>query len=332
MNDKTGQTFSPVLISVYDRLTHFKRCIESLQKCTNAEHTVVYIAIDYPKVPQTLDTHQKIVDYAKNITGFENVVLFIRAKNLGSVNNFMIAREDIFKIYNTLIFTEDDNEFSPNFLDYINKGLLRYRDDPRVIAICGDGGIFAKPVGYDANYSIRKGFSAWGYGTWKGRLNKVEYSVNELLTIFSDKLFQRNLRYYYETCYYSALTHILKGQAVLGDLALALEMVRNDTYCVYPTMSLVRNYGHDGSGEHGGQLLESPFSRVEIDCAEHFDFIGDPVFNDPRYVALVRDYCKVTWRRKVKFWLKTARRPFKMLYLLKLVMGLGRTVITCVRV
>lgn len=313
--------YAPILIPTLDRYKHFKRCVETLSKCTGAHQTDLFVALDYPSKPEHFEGYEKISEYLKYINGFREVIIIKRSENYGVAKNLRSARAEMQKVYDTYIYTDDDNEFSPNFLDYINKGLERFRDDSRIIAICGSGGLFKKPEGYQANYLYRKGFSAWGFGTWFDKSYKKDYSVEEMKEFVSDPGLRGLLKYYYERHYYSVLSYIYREQEIKGDGAIALEMIKDDTYCVYPTKSLVRNHGHDGSGVHGGELLDNPFAKIEIDNAEHFDFVGNPVFNDPRYLALLRGYAKVSVWRKTKFWLRIAQNPKKMHMLLKLVIG-----------
>ncbi len=312
--------YAPILIPTLNRYTHFKFCVESLSRCTGAYKTDLFVALDYPSKPGHFQGYNKISEYLKCIHGFRTVTVIERTENYGSFENCKSAETEIRKTYDRYIYTDDDNEFSPNFLDYINKGLERFKDDPRIIAICGDGGIFTKPDGYQANYLYRKGFSAWGFGAWFGKLDKDEYSVDEMKIFILDAELRKLLKFYHERHYYTVLAYIYGGRTMWGDGAFALEMIKNDTYCVYPTKSLVRNHGHDGSGEHGGDLLDNPFVKVEIDSANNFDFVGDPEFNDPRYLALLKEYSRVSVRRKAKFWIKRALiNPQKMIELIKLV-------------
>ena len=40
--------YAPILIPTLNRYEHFKRCVESLAKCTHAEKTELVIGLDYP--------------------------------------------------------------------------------------------------------------------------------------------------------------------------------------------------------------------------------------------------------------------------------------------
>ena len=51
--------------------------------------------------------------------------------------NFNDARGYIFKSHDTVIFSEDDNEFSTDFLEFINKGLVTYKDRLDILSVCG---------------------------------------------------------------------------------------------------------------------------------------------------------------------------------------------------
>jgi len=120
--------YAPVLISVLDRDVHFKNCVISLVQNPLAKETHLFIALDAPFAEKHKIGHGKVLSFIKSIEGFKEVTLFRREKNLGSSLNQSMAMEDIFKRYDRLIFTEDDNIFSPNFLDFVNQGSELFKD------------------------------------------------------------------------------------------------------------------------------------------------------------------------------------------------------------
>ncbi|HHV38275.1 MAG TPA: hypothetical protein GXX70_02130 [Tepidimicrobium sp.] len=83
----------------------------------------------------------------------------------------------------------------------------------------------------------------------------------------------------------------------------------------------MKNFGHDGSGVHGGELIDSPYMKIEIDSDESFDFKGDPIFDHPKYLEQVKGGTKVPFIRKIKFWLRVYKYPiqlFKIIYTLNI--------------
>ncbi|MEI6052507.1 MAG: hypothetical protein WCQ44_07390, partial [Opitutaceae bacterium] len=114
-----------------------KKCIESLAACTHADKTDIFIFLDYPLKDNHWEGFEIIKNFLPHIKGFKTLNIIERTKNYGAVDNYYKSLEYVFEQYDRLIFTEDDNEFSPNFLDYINKGLDKFENNPSIYSICG---------------------------------------------------------------------------------------------------------------------------------------------------------------------------------------------------
>ena len=119
--------FAPILVVTLNRYDHFKRCINSLKKCTNAFQTDLFIALDYPSKEEHFEGYKKILSFLnKPINEFKSVKIYKRDVNFGVYYNFSVAQRDILEIYDSLIISEDDNEFSLNFIDYMNTCLTKF--------------------------------------------------------------------------------------------------------------------------------------------------------------------------------------------------------------
>jgi hypothetical protein len=83
---------------------------------------------------------------------------------------------------------------------------------------------------------------------------------------------------------------------VAGDTIFSMNMVKNNMYCVLPTISKVRNYGHDGTGVHSGLSKKDIFLNQAIDNAKYFDFSGleNKVFVDKELTYNVNKFLKPT--------------------------------------
>lgn len=264
-------SFAPVLIPTLCRYNHFKRCIESLSACTHAEKTDLYIALDYPLNKSHWEGYNKINRYLEKVEGFKTVTVVKRDKNFGVFENFKEARREIFNINDRFILSEDDNYYSPNFLDYINKGLDKFKDDPNVFAICGYNFPIEMPQSYVSNIYVWKGFNAWGCGIWREKINKVKYTLNDVDDFLSDP---RNILKLnkYAGHYFFHLLNVMKTRNITDDTLFCMNIVKNNMVCVFPVVSKVRNYGHDGTGEHGGSIESDIYSSQLIDSANTFNF------------------------------------------------------------
>lgn len=250
------KTFAPVIIPTLNRFDHFKRCLESLERCTDADKTDVYVGLDYPPSEHYVEGWKKIDEYLyekeKN-HGFKNLYVRRRDHNCGVGNihdNGSLLRQEVRQVSDRFISTEDDNEFSPNFLSYCNWGLDYFKNDDRVLAICGYN-LIETPHLKNNVYMYNHGFCAWGAAYLFSRRDRLESLYNfeviknnvdkyPVSIIFSNKVFLA-----------ASMLHMIKTNHILGDTVLQL-ISDDQKWCVFPRTSMVRNWGHDGSGLHGG--------------------------------------------------------------------------------
>ena len=294
--------FAPVLIATLNRHVHFRRCVESLAACTYADKTELYIAFDYPLNESHREGYEIIMAYLPNIKGFKAVNIIEREKNFGARNNFVDAREEIFKNYDRMILSEDDNEFSPNFLEYINYGLDKFEGDENVLAVCGYNFPIEIPRKLQGNYFYYRSLSAWGYGTWKNKWKCFYYSPRILSEYI--KKWQHALNIYKRNpqSLLTIVKFIENKKHIYGDMAIGFYMSKNPKcHSVFPVISKVRNHGHDGSGEHCGILTDNNyFESQEIDSEAEFEF-SDFNFEFNKYMnKKVFHYFNISIKGKAK--------------------------------
>lgn len=283
-------TCAPISITTLCRYEHFRRCVESLSRCTHADTSHLYIGLDFPLHKSHETGYRLICDYLPQISGFGEVTVLRRETNYGASKNARDLTELIYSTNDCLIRTEDDNEFSVNFLDYMNKCLEKFKNEHRVLAICGHARMVTIPSSYQANYYYGRGFSAWGYGTWKDRRGKGVYSPEDLKAYIGQPELLRKLKYHHPEFFRVVIRSIESKRIIYGDGARVLNMIRNEQFCVFPTISKVRNHGHDGTGIHGGKIKNSPFKRVKLDTDPSFEFLGTAIINDPMIEEILRKY------------------------------------------
>ena len=186
MDSRRFEIYAPVIIPTLCRYEHFKRCLESLRKCTGAEYTDVYIGIDYPTKDSHWDGYNKICEYVSNIVGFHKLVIIKREKNFGPELNVISLRNCVKEHYDRCIISEDDNEFSPNFLEYMNECLTHFKDNPNVIRICGSKmtwGVDFNTImkGYNNNIFPAKDYNASGSAIWFDKFFMAPYTKESVL-------------------------------------------------------------------------------------------------------------------------------------------------------
>lgn len=280
--------YAPIIIPTLNRYEHLKRCVTSLSKNSLAKETELVIGLDYPPNEKYVDGYKKVKEYVKTITGFAKVTILTTDVNLNATGNHRRLIEYVkSQNYETFIATEDDNEFSPIFLEYIDWGLKRFKDDEDIFSINGFN-IFENIDDLPNNVFKCQSFSAWGYGTWIKKYSELnEFRDLDLMRKIVNNISIFNIfSPFKKSTIFEASSFILmlKKKYILGDVLMnSLYKRHKNIRCIYPKKSLVRNWGSDGSGLHGsGKKLQDCFSSMNLDDGEHFnveDDVNIPILN-----------------------------------------------------
>jgi hypothetical protein len=259
--------YAPVLIPTLNRFEHFKRCVSSLVKCNNAVNTVLFIALDYPLKDSHWSGYNQICEYIPLISGFKEVIVIKREINFGPGINSDDAINFLFNTYPSIIFSEDDNIFSEDFLDFINKGLAVYEFRKDIFSISGYQYPISLPENYDHDVYIWQGYSGWGVGMWGHKWKKIPWETEKAFNVINR--FLKNFKEIYNynkvaNIYVPAKLDMIYQNKIHGDGYICLYLFLKKMYTVFPVISRVRNLGHDGTGINCGFLKNDIYSQQEI--------------------------------------------------------------------
>lgn len=276
--------YAPVIIPTLNRRDHLSRCLESLAKNTGAEYTSVYVSVDYPPAEKYEKGYWEVREYLDNFdkTLFKEFHVIYQEKNLGPKLNSDFLEKTVRQVSDCYIFSEDDNEFATNFLEYINKGLELYKDNEDVIAICG-----AKDMDWvhdhpDINFA--KLLPAYGFGAWFEKDDRLKEKGVALLlskeTLSFKTMFQlakRNRAFF--DMYICDVLCTSKGlfwqndEFYWCDSMKSIYMHLTDAVCVVPVKAKSRTWGNDGSGVNMVARDINPEEKWPLDKATTFDYI-----------------------------------------------------------
>lgn len=327
-------SFAPVVIPTLFRYDHFKLCIESLIGCTHAENTDVFIGLDYPAKDEHWVGYKKISDFLESLEKrlpFKSLNVIRRERNFGLGKNGNATRliEDILKRYDSYIFSEDDNVFSPAFLDFINKGLQQYKNDHHIMAINGYSFFFNfRCADGDTVFLENYTFSAWGYGMWKDRYEEFKHMSSKMfrskgiirssLWIAKEYGWERALRYI------TALNYP-ENKFPLTDYNYATYMILEKKFAVVPRISLVKNIGIDGSGENfkgvssiiiDNYMSQSIYEETEypiVKEGQDYFLINNKIYehNSIDKISFAK-FCSILTTAFVKKTMRTIRNVFRI--------------------
>jgi len=279
--------YAPVVIPTLNRYEHLKQCLESLSRCTWADKTEVYVALDYPpqdKWDKYAPGWEKNRDWLHSVgdMGFKKLHLIERTENYGTwqpgdKGNAKCLVEDLTKQYDRYIYSEDDNVFSPNFLEFMDKGLEKFENDDKVDSLIGYRWYFPIKTKDNSFMRITTDYTPWGVGYWVKKRPCLDYLW-----------FKKQLKLRTLFCLYRQYGPGIVGSLfefarsahkdeIMIDRHIRAYLMLTNKHTIVPTVSLVKNIGLDGSGFTMGsndKSMQDLYDSIPMSIEEHFEFIG----------------------------------------------------------
>jgi len=284
-----------LLVSVYTRLQHLRQCIDSLLANRESTHTDLYVVSDAASSKEDSKKVRAVRGFVGQIDGFRGVTLVSRERNLGSFESVRSAIDSVLAEHGRLIFLEDDNVVSENFLRFMNDCLQFYEDDRSIFSVSGYNYPVRMPTPYRIDVYRWQGFSAWGVGLWREKWMKISWGYEGLEEILAEKSKVRAINNVGEG-YLAAFRKRRDLGERIADSIISYNILLRNQYSIFPVVSKVRNIGHDGMGEHGG--VTRRYMTQEIDSNNDYELVED-IPPDERINRVLRKHFRIA--RMTKF-------------------------------
>ncbi len=288
--------YSPIALFVYNRPDHTRLTIEALQKNTLATQSEFVIFSDAAKSDAQKKAVEQVRDYVRKITGFKSITIIEQEENKGLANSIIDGVSAICEQHGKVIVLEDDLETSPYFLDYMNKALLRYKNDTKVMQISGH--MFDVDIDCKEDAFFLPFATSWGWATWKDRWSLFDKNCSGYYQLKNDKsaikLFNLNNSYPYFKMLEAQIAGKIDSWAIRWNLTVFLQQA----LVLYPSSSLVSNHGFDGSGVH---CRDGDGERVIITALK--------INNFPKNIKVIEQY-----KNKVFDYLRVSNEQKSGLY------------------
>ncbi|MFH1442326.1 MAG: glycosyltransferase [Candidatus Omnitrophota bacterium] len=241
--------YAPIALFVYNRPWHLRQTVESLIKNTLAKESELIIFSDAAKDKKSEAGVQAVRDYLKTISGFKKVLIHNRKINFSPSKNIIEGVTKVINEYGKIIVLEDDLSVAPYFLDFMNDALLFYENEPKIISVCG----YMYPVKIKNRQTLLLRMAdCWGWGTWKRGWDLFDPNAKKLLEQLKSKKLIRKFDLDGRYPYSKALKKQASERTFSWATCWYASSLLNDKLSLYPSKSLVRNVGFDGSGVNCG--------------------------------------------------------------------------------
>ena len=253
---------TPVSVFFYRRPDHLRQVMEKIRQIRPA---VLFGISDGPKAGNA--EIQKGVEESRKV--FREAIdwscrweLLERETNFGSYLSVSRGLDWLFERVEETIVLEDDTVPDPTFFRFVAELLQKYRDEPKVGAICGNN--YDDPGGWpgEASYRFTRYHHSWGWGTWKRAwacFDREEKLLAEVPVLKKENWMELSRREwaYWERCFQR--TYAKKLDA--WDYRWTLSLWRNHLSCIVPQVNLVRNIGFDAQATH---TVEKKFADLDM--------------------------------------------------------------------
>lgn len=252
--EKKYHCLNPVVIIVFNRPEKTKIFIEALRR---AEPQKIYVIADAPREEHPTDNSKvaavrEIIE--KGIDWNCEVHKIYAKKNMGSPKRVPSGLDIVFEKEERAIILEDDCIPIPQFFQFADTLLEKYKDDYRIGSISGfnlEFNFLGTPIEDKRNtsYFYSKIPSIWGWATWK----RVWLNFDRNMTKFPKVVQNKQLNYISEInsvqrFFKKEWSLFYKGVNTNWGYRFTYSLFKQNQLSIIPNSSFVSNIGADGSG------------------------------------------------------------------------------------
>jgi hypothetical protein len=278
--------WAPIGLFIHRRPEHTRRTILGLLACDGAESSPIYVFADGPRTKGDNPGVEATRAVARELLG-DRAVFTEQGANRGLADSIIAGATELCDRHGSVIAVEDDLIVAPSFLRFLNEGLGRYRDEPRVMQISGH--MFDVPsLKHQREALFLPMTTSWGWATWKRAWTLFDPSATGWRERLADdeELRRFNLQGRYD--YAGMLMRQMAGEIDSWAIRWYYTVFARAGLVLFPPRTLVSNIGLDGTGTH--DRLALPARQALVEQGAPFDFpsqvaespLSDEVFDAVR--------------------------------------------------
>lgn len=298
------QNLAPIALFVYNRPEHTRRTLKFLQQNRLADESRLFVFSDAAARPADDDNVKEVRELVKSISGFKNVEVVERSKNMGLAASIIDGVTRLVKEYGQIIVFEDDLISSPYTLQYFNDALKRYRDEEKVMHI----GAYMYPLVTDKERKDQEGLpetffyraaTSWGWATWDRAWKNFEPDIDKLISQF-DKRMIHDFSIDNHMNFWKQIQEFKAGKNNSWAIRWYASIFLKGGLTLNPSESLINNIGHDGTGVHSGlnDMYTVVVNHKPVTC------FPDRIEENKVAYQRIRDFLK---NRKGNLWQRLLR-------------------------
>jgi hypothetical protein len=245
-------SLAPIVLFVYNRPQHTLKTLEALMQNELAEMSELFIFCDGPKADATnqdLQRINKVRDLVKKKNWCKKVTIRESQVNKGLADSIVAGVTEIVNTYGKIIVLEDDIVTSKGFLRYMNEALEVYQSDKKVMHI-GSYLPYTNSHKKLPETFLSRFMSCWGWATWETSWNQANWDESELYEQIKDPKVRYEFNLEGVLNFHEQLENNINGSINTWAIKWFTSIFLCNGLCLYPSHSLTKNIGFDGTGEN----------------------------------------------------------------------------------
>ncbi|MEO1246015.1 MAG: glycosyltransferase family 2 protein [Pseudomonadota bacterium] len=297
----------PVALFLFKRKDTLARIFAEIRKAQPAK---VYLLGDGPRSEQEAEAVAAVRNYAVAQVDWDcQVVTRFPEHNVGVYQNIGAGAQWVLEREESAIFLEDDNLPAPTFFRFCRELLDKYRDDSRVLWICGTNYLQEYRNSSADSYMFTRHLLPCGWATWSAKFLSSYDGGLRLLCRESEQVVRST--YTDLRLYRQEIDVIRKTKRLLEvdekraswDRQMQFSVRANSQFGISPAVNQIRNIGVDEHSTHGGNSLrktmtarfcEIPTGALEFPL-RHPHFVAP----DPGYEKLLGETILYPLRQRI---------------------------------
>ena len=245
-------SLAPIVLFVYNRPEHTLKTLEALMQNELAEKSELFIYCDGPKPNATkadLDKIDAVHTIILKKQWCKKVSIKKAEVNKGLADSIVQGVTEIVNKYGKIIVLEDDIVTTKGFLKYMNDALEVYQSDKKVMHI---GSYLPHTNSHKKlpEIFLSRFMSCWGWATWKPAWDKTNWNESELYVQIKDPKVRYEFNLEGVLNFHEQLENNINGSINTWAIKWFTSIFLCNGLCLYPSHSLTKNIGFDGTGEN----------------------------------------------------------------------------------
>ena len=215
------------------------------------------------------------------------------AENRGVFENIGMGAMRVFSQEEVAIFLEDDNLSEITFFSYCKQMLEKYKDNDRVVWICGTNYLGKYENSSGESYMFTQHLLPCGWASWKKKYTKY---YDSFFDTFNETIKERIKPLYRNNPLYKQQMEVIQreydrmknGERFRSwDYQMCLSIRANDLVGISPANNQIKNIGVDAFSEHGGVTFADKMTKrfcgmdsypLEFPLKEPQTVLIDPIY------------------------------------------------------